>query len=381
MTDNPSVPLGTVLRAWTKLGCTGFGGPPAHLALLRRLCVDEQGWLDTATFDHAVATTAMLPGPASTQMAIFCAWRVAGPLGGLVGGVAFIVPGLLAIVVAAAVLVTSSPPRWLLGMGAGAGAVVGAIALRTALDLARGLRGRLDGPSAIRWSAAYAMAGLVATVLVGPWLVVVLLACGAAELGRRHPSRGPLSIAGVLPILAATTAIPALALSAFTIGALAFGGGFVIIPLLRADALGHHWLTAAQFLDAVALGQLTPGPVVQTVAVVGYGAAGLAGALLAAVVAFAPSFAFVLLGAPHFERLRHDDRANAFLDGAAPATIGAIGGSAVLLATSITTGWQVGVAVVVGLGGIVLARRSTVSMLLLAAGIGLIVALLTSAGL
>ena len=106
---------------------------------------------------------------------------------------------------------------------------------------------------------------------------------------------------------------------ALKVGALSYGGGFVIIPLMQAEAVHHyHWMTNAQFLDAVALGQITPGPVVHTVAVVGYAAAGVAGGLLAALVAFTPSFAFVLLGASRFDRLRHDHRARAFLAGAGP---------------------------------------------------------------
>jgi chromate transport protein ChrA len=116
---------------------------------------------------------------------------------------------------------------------------------------------------------------------------------------------------------------------AFKVGALAYGGGFVIVPLMQAEAVGHyHWMSSAQFLNAVALGQITPGPLVQTVAVVGYAAAGVGGGLLAAAVAFAPSFSFILLGARRFDRLRADAR-QAFLDGAGPAAVGAIIGSAI----------------------------------------------------
>ena len=99
MSNTRRVPLSTVVRAWGRLGCTGFGGPPAHLALLKALCVTSNGWLNEEEFDHAVATTAILPGPASTQMAIYCAWRVAGTAGAVLGGLAFIIPGLIAIII------------------------------------------------------------------------------------------------------------------------------------------------------------------------------------------------------------------------------------------------------------------------------------------
>ena len=160
---------------------------------------------------------------------------------------------------------------------------------------------------------------------------LVLLGCGAVELCAAHAAvharrrfacrsrRRDRRPAGC----------SSLAWVAFKVGALSYGGGFVIVPLMQADAVDHyHWMTDGQFLNAVALGQITPGPVVQTVAVVGYAAAGVGGGLLAAAVAFSPSFAFVLVGGSHFDRIRANERARAFLDGAGPAAIGAILGSA-----------------------------------------------------
>ena len=161
---------------------------------------------------------------------------------------------------------------------------------------------------------------------------------------------------------------------AFKVGALSFGGGFVIIPLMQSDAVGHyHWMTGAQFLNAVALGQITPGPVVQTVAVVGYAAAGIPGGLLASAVAFAPSFTFILLGARRFDRLRGNQQARAFLDGAGPAAIGAILGAAVTLARALTQPWQFAVlaAAAILLLGL---RRGVVLTLLAAAATGVLIA-------
>ncbi len=109
--------LGTVLREWGRIGVTGFGGPPAHIALLRRLCVDSRGWLDAAEFEDAIAACNLLPGPASTELAIFCAWRVRGRLGAVVGGLAFIVPGLIVILFLAALFLAGAPPLWVRGAG------------------------------------------------------------------------------------------------------------------------------------------------------------------------------------------------------------------------------------------------------------------------
>ena len=127
--------LGTVLREWGRIGVTGFGGPPAHIALLRRLCVEDRGWLDAAEFEDAIAACNLLPGPASTELAIFCAWRVRGRLGAVVGGLAFIVPGLIIILALSALFLAGTPPLWVRGAGAGAGAAVAAVAVQAGWSL------------------------------------------------------------------------------------------------------------------------------------------------------------------------------------------------------------------------------------------------------
>jgi chromate transporter len=166
-----------------------------------------------------------------------------------------------------------------------------------------------------------------------------------------------------------------LAWTAFKVGALSFGGGFVIIPLMQSDAVHtYHWMTGSQFLNAVALGQVTPGPVVATVAAVGYAAHGIAGGLLAALVAFVPSFSFVLLGGRRFEQLRENDSARAFLEGAGPAAIGAILGAAIVLAEALKEGWQFGVLAATAIALLVL-KRGVVQTLLAAGAIGAIAAL------
>ena len=159
---------------------------------------------------------------------------------------------------------------------------------------------------------------------------------------------------------------------AFKIGALSFGGGFVIVPLMRGDAVtSHHWLTAGAFGAVVAFGQLTPGPLVATIAGVGYGAAGLSGAIMAAAVAFAPSILFVSSGARHLVALRQRRDVRAFLDGAGPAAVGAIAGSAILLVRACTLTWQWPIATVAFLV-VVVARRSPPVALLCAVVIGVV---------
>lgn len=368
----------TVVREWGRIGCIGFGGPPAHIALLRELCVRRRGWIEGADFEDAIAAVNLLPGPASTQLCIYCAWRVRGRLGALVGGVAFIVPGLLLILLLAAVFLTASPPSLVKGAAAGAGSAVAAVAVQAGWSLTPGSWQRKTSPA--RW-VVYLTAGGVAAALLGPWLVVVLVACGLAELSL-HLSSGPGARAAAFAAVPMLTAVSvgggtllALVWVAFKVGALSYGGGFVIIPLMQADAVSHfHWMSDAQFLNAVALGQITPGPVVQTVAVVGYAAAGVPGGLLAALVAFSPSFAFILAGGNGFDRLRSQPQARVFLRGAGPAAIGAILGSAIPLARALAEPWQAALLVAAAFI-LFLWRRGVVFTLLASAVAGVVVGL------
>jgi len=355
-TASSSIPTTEILREWGRIGCIGFGGPPTHIALLRDLCVRRRGWIEPHDFEDAIAACNLLPGPASTQLAIYCAWRLRGRTGALVGGLAFIVPGLLLIVALSAVFLATAPPRWIVGAGAGAGAAVAAVAVHAGWSLVPPSWDRTA--SRFRW-VVYVALGAAAAALVGPWVVLVLLVCGAVEL--------------LLPRGVVLFGVAPLVWVALKVGALSYGGGFVIIPLMQGDAVGRrHWLTDAQFLNAVALGQVTPGPVVHTVAVVGYGAAGVGGAFLAALVAFAPSFVFVLAGGERFDRIRRDERARAFLGGAGPAAIGAILGSAIPLGRALEHPWQF-VVLAAAAVALLLLRRGVVPTLVAAGLVGVVI--------
>jgi len=180
-------PVATVAREWGRVGATGFGGPPTHIVLLRQLCVQRKGWIPAEEFEDAIAACNLLPGPASTQLAMYCAGRVAGVPGVLVGGAGFILPGLFTILALAALFLSTSPPDWVRAAGAGGGAAVAAVAVRAALDLAGPSWRRAAGTAAhARW-IAYAGAGAAASALVGPWLVLVLLGCGCVEVAVRRP--------------------------------------------------------------------------------------------------------------------------------------------------------------------------------------------------
>jgi chromate transporter len=335
--------------------------------------------LDEGEFDDGIAATNLLPGPASTQLAIFCAWRLRGAVGAVIGGVCFIVPGLVLILALSALLFDHGAPTWVLGMAAGGGAAVPAVALNAAWTLVPASRER-SGPRRVeqfRWTF-YVVVGGVAAALAGTYLVLVLVACGVVEIVARSPKKPsgptPAMSAAVVGHAGLAGGLGALAWVALKVGALSYGGGFVIVPLMQHDVVSvYHWMSGTQFLSAVALGQVTPGPVVQTVAAVGYAAKGLGGGLLAALIVFTPSFLFVLLGAPHFDRVRANVSVQSFFRGAGPAVIGAIAGSAIPLGRSLTHLWQVPI-----LAGamllLLLWRRSVVLCLILAGAVGLIVA-------
>jgi chromate transporter len=372
------VSLRTIAREWGRIGCIGFGGPPAHVALFHELCVTRRKWLEEDQFERAIAASNILPGPASTQLAIYCAWRLRGPRGALIGGLGFILPGLILILALSVLFLAGSPPTWIRGAGMGAGAAVAAVAVRAGLILAIPIYRRTTDTQRPR-ILLYALAAGIAAATTGPWLVLVLLGCGAIELAFQRRLAGGGVGFHTWPLLA-TVAEPggtsALIWMALKVGALAFGGGFVIVPLMQSDAVGvYHWMTHAQFLNAVALGQVTPGPVTQTVAAVGYSAGGLPAGLLAALVAFAPSFSFILFGAARFEQLLLNERVTAFLAGAAPAAAGAIIGSAIPLAAAMSEAWQYVVLAAAAIALLIL-RRSVVLTLLTAGLVGAVAGLL-----
>ena len=378
---SPRVSYLTIAGEWTRIGCIGFGGPPNHIILLRRLSVERRHWIDEREFEDGIAAANLLPGPASTQLAIWCAWRLRGTLGALIGGVCFITPGLVLILALSALFLDRSAPNWVLGAAAGAGAAVPAVALNAARTLVPGSWRALGTQrmERVRW-VLYLVVGGAAAALVGSYLVLVLVVCGLTEIvARGSEPRTTLGSTRVMsPALVAHASVAsglgAVAWVALKVGALSYGGGFVIVPLMQHDVVStYHWMSGTQFLSVVALGQVTPGPVVQTVAAVGFAARGLGGGLLAALIVFTPSFVFVIVGAPHFDRLRTNSSIRSFLRGAGPAVIGAIAGSAIPLGRSLTHAWQI--PILAGATLLLIAfRRNVVSCLVLAGVTGLLLA-------
>ena len=332
--------LAGLLGQFGRLGATAFGGPAAHVAMMEDEFVQRRRWLDRDTFARALAATNLVPGPNSTEMAIHLGYRRRGVPGAIASGSAFIVPAALAVAVLAwAYFQWGTTPRADDLFAGIRPAVVVLVALAA---------WRLRGPAQRNPLAiALAAAAFAIALLLPRWEVVALLGAGViALLASEHGPRRRLQRAIValpapllplaLPALAVTLpeAVP-IALIHLKAGALLFGGGYVIIPLLEPDAVAQGWLTESQFLDAIAIGQATPGPIVTTATFVGYAAGGWWGALIATVAIFAPAFVFAISLGQLLDRLSTSEALRAFLDGVAAAVFGAIAGAAVVLLMSL----------------------------------------------
>lgn len=225
----PDIGLTTIAREWGRIGCVGFGGPPTHIAMLRGLTVERNGWIHETEFEDAISATNLLPGPASTQLAIFCAWRLRGAAGALVGGACFICPGLVLIIALSSLFLASNPPTWIRGAALGSGAAVAPVALSAAISLlpASWRRTGTQRSRRVRW-VLFAAAGALSAATIGPFLVLVLVVCGLLEVafsGRLRPPRALQGLTAAPLAVAAVGGFGALAWVALKVGALSFGGG------------------------------------------------------------------------------------------------------------------------------------------------------------
>ena len=318
-----------------RLGTTAFGGPAAHIAMMEDEVVRRRGWVLREKFLDLLGAANLIPGPSSTEMAIFIGYQSAGWLGLLLGGLCFIVPAMLMVMALAwAYVQYGNLPQitWLLY---GIKPVVIAIVFQALLSLGRtAVKDRFLGALAIvavvlNFLGVNALVllfgiGLIAGLRRGfgadragnrrPMLIMVLCAgcfLAAAYLASGLHSTGNVDF-GLLPLF----------LFFLKIGSIVFGSGYVLLAFLHADLVDHwHWLTTTQLLDAIAIGQVTPGPVFTTATFIGYLLAGAPGALIATAGIFLPSFVFVAIGSSIIPHLRKSPIAGAFLDGVIVASL------------------------------------------------------------
>ena len=318
--------LGELAGLFLKLGATAFGGPAAHLALMEEEVVRRRQWLSQEEFLDLLGATNLIPGPNSTEMAIHIGHRRAGWAGLLVAGACFILPAALIVAGVAWAYERYGGLPEVTGILYGVKPVIIAVVLRALWSLRVAVMKN-------RWVAGV---GLAAAVLNGCGVneLAVLFAAGVVvALAQRKPAS--VSSEGSMPALAlAAVATPATVVSASTaslgsifwfflkIGSVLFGSGYVLLAFLRADLVERwHWLTEAQLLDAVAIGQVTPGPVFTTATFIGYLLGGWMGAGVATLGIFLPAFFFVAISGPLIPWLRRSPVAGAFLDGINAASL------------------------------------------------------------
>ena len=295
-----------------RLGLTSFGGPAAHIALIEGEVVRRRGWIAPERFLDLLGASNLIPGPSSTELAMFVGYELAGWRGLLLAGSCFILPAALLVGALAWAYVRFGSLPQLAGVLHGVEPVVLAVVAQALWRL---------GPKAIKKRAWLAVVGIGACVAfaLGVQAVVVLAGAGVTTLAVRELARDDGRSARAL------VPLPLLFLSFLKVGALVFGSGYVLLAFLRADLVDRlHWLTEAQLLDAVAIGQVTPGPVFTTATFIGYLLAGRWGAIAATVAIFLPGFVLVAVVRPFVARARGSPALGAFLDGVNVAALALI---------------------------------------------------------
>ncbi len=313
-----------VAGLFLRLGFTAFGGPAAHVAMMRDEVVNRRKWVDEQQFLDLLGAANLIPGPTSTEMAIYLSFKRVGWPGLVLGGTCFILPAMLIVMALGWAYVrfgTTAQAAWLFY---GIKPVIIAIILNALWGLGR---------KAIKTIPA----GLLGLVVVGLYLagvnilvlllcagVVVMLVANWSRLKTINLSGAILPLAGLsLPVGAIPFTLPLLFLTFLKVGALLYGSGYVLLAFLHADLVSNlGWLTDKQLIDAIAIGQVTPGPVFTTATFIGYLLAGVPGAVLATVGIFLPSFVFVAISGPIIPRLRSSAWAGALLDGVNVASLG-----------------------------------------------------------
>jgi chromate transporter len=336
-----------------RLGATAFGGPAAHIAMMEDEVVRRRRWLTRPEFLDLLGATNLIPGPNSTEMAIHIGHRRAGWPGLIVAGTCFIMPATLIVLAVAWAYVRFQTLPQADAILYGVKPVIIAIVLQALWSLAR---------SAVksRFLGAMGVATAVASFL-GVNEIALLLTAGALVAGYRSARKPPMALLALPSLPAAAAAgtgasfsLGVLFLSFLKIGSVLFGSGYVLLAFLRADLVDRlRWMTEGQLLDAVAVGQVTPGPVFTTATFIGYVLGGVPGGAVATVGIFLPAFVFVAASGPLVPRLRRSETAGAFLDGVNVAS----------LALMAVVTWQLGHAAIVDVTTLMLAVSSATVLL------------------
>ena len=345
-TPLPPLSLGQLVLYFLKLGTIGFGGPAALVGYMRKDLVDDSQRLDERTYNLALALAQIMPGPLAAQTAIAIGYFQRGMVGATLVGFAFIVPSFFMVLALSWLYVTFGGLPWMQALFYGIGAVVIAIIAIAAYRLARGTNKRdplLWGIFSVMLLATiWSQAELAALFILAGLLVLYVRAWPGWRSGLLLGAAGALGIVAIWALetfllgaeatLGQESILGQILLFFTKAGAFVFGSGLAIVPFLQQGVVHDlGWLNNHQFLDAVAVAMITPGPVVITVAFIGYLVAGTAGAIVAAIGIFLPVYIFTIIPAPWFRRHRENPQLQAFAAGATAAASGAIAGAVVVL--------------------------------------------------
>ena len=367
--------LRDLVAYFLRLGTLGFGGPIALAGYMQKDLVEERRWFSKQDYLEGLAFSQLSPGPLAAQLAMYLGWLRAGSLGATAVGIAFIAPSFLMVLALAALYVHFGSLSWIQGMFYGIGAAVIAIIVRSAIKLIR----TTVGKDWLLWTIFAALA--ITTAWTKSEIVWLFILCGFVAMMIKAPPALPVSATPLMSIslhpllmglhgVAAAATVGTLFFFFLKAGAFVFGSGLAIVPFLYGGVVvKFHWLTERQFVDAVAVAMITPGPVVITSGFIGYLVAGVLGALTAALAVFAPPYLIVLFGAPYYRRFAQNRQVKAFVQGVTAAAVGAIAGAAYILARrsliDITT---VAIAVVT-LAVLMFTKKIPEPVLILAAGV------------
>ncbi|GAB2514582.1 chromate transporter [Spirosoma aerophilum] len=330
-----SYALGELVHYFLRLGALGFGGPPALVSAMHRDLVVERQWITEADYREGLALAQLAPGPLAAQLAIYLGYVHYGVLGATLTGVVFVLPSFVMVLLLGWAYVQFGGLPWMQAIFYGIGAaVIGIIAVGTYK-----LTAKTIGKDSLGW-VLFSLSAIATVVMESELLWLVLLSGAIYWLVKTPP---PFIRSGMgsslAPFLLQILLIPTdsilwqLALFFAKAGAFVFGSGLAIVPFLYGGVVKEYgWLTEQQFLDAVAVAMITPGPVVITVAFIGYLVAGFWGACVAALATFLPCYLFTILPAPYFKRWGKHAGVKAFVDGVTVAAVGAIAGAVIVLA-------------------------------------------------
>ena len=369
-----SVPISKLVRYFFRLGTLGFGGPVALCGLMEKELVSEKGWLTKAEMRDAIAVSQSLPGPLAIQVGIFASYMRGGFWGAWAGGWAFILPNFLIVAGLAALYVHFGGLSWMTAVFYGVSPVVIALILHSCWRLSKlGMEHWLQWAIAVlAFLITVIFKAEVALLFIGAGLVG-LLYYGTLFRGGHPPattaSLAAPAVAGAVPHAASSSLLGKLLLFFLKAGSLTFGSGLVIVPFLEQGIVRDTgWLSPRDFLIAVAIGMMSPGPVVITATFVGFLVAGFWGSLVSTIGIFLPSFIFVLIAAPVLVRHRDNANVQGFIKGTYGAAIGTILGACVLLG-KIAIGDVLTAAIAVVALGLLFRFRISNPILIAAAGI------------